>query len=298
MVLQLKIDATINILVQRRAAIGDVIMSTGVVRELKRRYGDNANIDVATDCLEVYRNNPHVRGIIPVQAADPSKYDVYINLDDAYEKNPDAHYVESYFYRAFADPTKNMAVELFPSAEDCSMVDADLTEIGDRFIVVHMRNWHWPAKNIEFGVWMDVFAHLFAERTDFKVVCVGGSTDHALEHPLFFDARDRYNSQQIKYLCDHARCFVGIDSGPFQCAAASSTHIIGLLTHLDPDCIMPHRKYELGYNSTAIPTEEDCRGCNRDQQRPVRQLICKKGNTPCNANFDIDVIANAILKQL
>jgi ADP-heptose:LPS heptosyltransferase len=296
----MNLEQPINILVQRRAAIGDVIMTTGVVRELKRRYGDHANIDIATDFAEPYRNNPHIRNIFPVdQVPDvKNRWDLYFNLDDAYETNPTVHYVENYFYRVFADTSKNMAVELFPTAEDKQVVDADLAEIGDRFIVVHMRNWHWTAKNISMDVWLEVFGKLFEARADFKVVCVGGPTDHFVEHPLFIDARAKYNSQQIKYLCDHARCFVGVDSGPFQCAAASSTHIIGLLTHLDPGCIMPHRKYELGYNSTAIPTEEDCRGCNRDQQRPVRQLVCKKGNTPCNANFDIDVIANAILRQL
>jgi len=296
----MKLEQPINILVQRRAAIGDVIMTTGVVRELKRRYGDQANIDIATDFAEPYRNNPHIRNIFPVdQVPDvKNRWDLYFNLDDAYELNPTEHYVKNYFYRVFADTTMNMAVELFPTDADQAVVDADLAEIGDRFVVVHMRNWHWTAKNITMDVWLDVFGKLFEARADFKIVCIGGSTDNFVEHPLFVDARAKYNSQQLKYLCDHARCFVGIDSGPYQCAAASSTHIISLLTHLDPGTIVPFRRYELGYNSTSIPTQEDCRGCNRDQQRPVRQLICKKGTTPCNNNFDTDAIADAILQQL
>lgn len=296
----MNLEQPINILVQRRAAIGDVIMTTGVVRELKRQYGDNANIDIATDFAEPYRNNPHIRNIFPVQQIPDVKdrWDLYYNLDDAYETNPTEHYVANYFYRAFADTTKNMSVELFPTDEDKVLVDADLTEIGSKFIVVHMRNWHWTAKNIGMDVWLEVFGKLFEQRADFKIVCVGGTTDNFVDHPLFFDTRGRYNSQQIKYLCDHAQAFVGIDSGPFHCAAASGTHIIALLTHLDPGVIIPHRKFELGYNSTAIPTQEDCRGCNRDQARPVRELVCKKGNTPCNANFDTDTIAQAILRQL
>jgi ADP-heptose:LPS heptosyltransferase len=295
-----KIEKPINILVQRRAAIGDVIMTTGVVRELKRRYGADANIDIATDFAEPYRNNPHVRNVFPVDQVPDVKgrWDLYYNLDDAYELNPTEHYVKNYFYRVFADTTKNMAVELFPTDEDKQAVDADLTDIGDRFIVVHMRNWHWTAKNITLDIWLDVYAQLFESRTDFKVVCVGGATDHYIDHPLFVDLRAKYNSQQMKYLCDHAQCFVGIDSGPFQCAAASSTHIVALLTHLDPECIMPYRRFEPAYNSTAITTMEDCRGCNRDQARPVRQLVCKKGETPCNNNFDTEKIATAILGQL
>ena len=297
----MKLEQPINILVQRRAAIGDVIMTTGVVRELKRRYGDNANIDVATDFAEPYRNNPHIRNIFPVdQIPNPHNWNLYYNLDDAYELNPTEHYVENYFYRVFADSTTlNMAVELFPTDEDRLAVDQVIKEVIDnRFIVVHMRNWHWTAKNISLDVWLEVFGKLFEETSDYNVVCVRGPTDHFVDHPLFVDLRNKLNSQQIKYLCDQASCFVGVDSGPFQCAAASKTHIIGLLTHLDPGTIMPYRKFELGYNSTAIPTEEDCRGCNKNQQRPVRQLVCIKDNTPCNANFDADTIAKAILRTL
>ena len=50
----MKLERPIQILVRRRAALGDVIMSTGVVRELKKKYNNNCEIDVATEVLEVY----------------------------------------------------------------------------------------------------------------------------------------------------------------------------------------------------------------------------------------------------
>ena len=297
----MKLEKPINILVRRRAAIGDTIMSTGVVRELTKRY-NHCNIDIATEFIEVYRNNPHIRNIYLAHTMpDPATYDVYINLDDAYELNPTQHYVDSMFYRAFGDSfrTLNQAVELFPSPEDRELVDQDIAGFGSQFIVVHMRQWHWASKNISLDVWFDVFGQLFEQRTDFTIVCVGGETDFAVQdHPLIFDARGRYNSQQIKHLCDSARAFVGIDSGPFQCAAASDTHIIALLTHLRPECILPYRKREMGNNCTAIQTTEDCAGCNDDQVRPVRQLICKKQTFPCANNFDSTRIARAILGRL
>lgn len=300
----MKIETPIKILVRRRAAIGDVIMSTGVVRELKKQYGHNCVIDVVTESLEAYRNNPHINGIIPLSAlGDIGSYDVYINLDDAYELNPENNYVDSYFYRAFGRwgllPGTDRSVELFPNKEDYAVVDADLENIGDKFIVVHMRNWHWAVKNIDINIWFAVFEQLFTERTDFKIVCVGGPTDHAVaEHPLFVDLRGKYNNQQLKYLCDHARAFVGIDSGPYWCAAASNTHIIGLYTHLKPERVLPYRNGEVGYNCTAITTRESCNGCNDKQQRPVRQLVCQYGDYRCAQNFDADAISAAILKTL
>jgi len=296
----MKLERPINILVQRRAAIGDVIMSTAVVRELKLKYGSNANIDVATDFAEVYRNNPHIRNIFPVdQIPDVKGWDIYINLDNAYEFNPTQHYQKNYMYRAFGVNSLNPSVELFPSDED----QAAVTEFQrqnelDQYIVVHMRNWHWAAKNITMDVWLDVYAQVFEQKANFKVVCVGGSTDHFVDHPLFVDARARFNNQQIKVLCDGARAFAGVDSGPYWCAAASDTHIIALLTHLRPEVIVPVRNWEDGKNAVAIQTLEDCRGCNDDQVRPVSRLICKKGNTPCNNNFDTTAIAQAILETL
>ena len=281
-----------KILVQRRSAIGDVIMSTAVVRELNHRYGDNAVIDIATDCFEVYRNNPRVRNIIPTDSADPKAYDIYVNLDDAYELNPKNHYIDSYLFRAFGHNDVSRQVELFPSKEDHEVIEQDIKNIGHRYIVIHMRNWHWAAKNITMETWFAVFEKLFTRRTDFRIVTVGGATDHTVDHPLFFDARDRYNCQQQKLLCDRAACFVGIDSAPFHCATASDTHVIGLLTHLHAERIMP------SVNSTAIATLEDCAGCNDNQAAPVRQIKCQKGHYPCVNNFDTDRIAHEILQQL
>jgi len=80
---------------------------------------------------------------------------------------------------------------------------------------------------------------LFTERTDFKIVTVGSAQDGTVEHPLFVDAREVLNVQQQKLLMDRARCFVGIDSGPYHIAAASSTHMISLHTHLLPERIAP-----------------------------------------------------------
>jgi ADP-heptose:LPS heptosyltransferase len=290
----MNLETPINILVRRRAAIGDVIMSTGVVRELKRLYGDNCNIDIATECIEVYRNNPHIRHICHTNVMpDIGSYDHYINLDDAYELNPMNNYLDSYFYRAFGHTDSDQRPELYPSDEDkTAVLNTVYQNELDKYVVVHMRNWHWGAKNISMDIWLDVFTRLFEQRTDFKIVCVGGNTDFYIEdHPLFVDVRGVYNSQQLKHLCDDAACFVGIDSGPFHCAAASKTHIVALLTHLHPNRIVP-------MGASYVQTNEDCRGCNDDQTRPVRQLICKKVNYPCVNNFDTEAITQAILRTL
>ena len=288
------IEKPIEILVRRRAALGDVIMSTGVVRELKLRY--NCVIDVATEFPNVHSNNPNVRAIYHTSAMpDPAAYDLYINLDDAYEHNPLNHYIDSYFYRAFGtSEVANKSVELYPNQVDQDTVDAFVKDNElDNYIVIHIRQWYWPLKNMAWDTWYVVFEQLFTARTDFKIVCVGSAQDGYLDHPLFVDARDRLNIQQQRLLMDHARCFVGIDSGPYHIAAASQTHIVSLHTHLLPERIVPKNK-----SATPILASVDCVGCNDNQQRPVSQVVCKYGDFRCSKSFDADSITQAILTQL
>ena len=290
----MKIEQPIQILVRRRAALGDVIMSTGVVRELKRRY--QCVIDIATEFPNVYDNNPHVRAIYHTSAMpDPTAYDMYINLDDSYELNPINHYLDSYFYRAFGTSAMaNKKPELFVTDNDVEVVNSFFTtnEI-DEYVVIHIRQWHWPLKNMSWDTWYAIFEQIFSVRTDIKIVCVGTSQDGYVEHPLFVDARDQLTVQQQKLLMDNSRCFVGTDSGPYHIASAGNTTIISLHTHLLPDRILPRDQ-----NAVAILSDVDCVGCNDTQQRPVRQVVCKHGDFRCKDSFDATRIANNILELL
>jgi ADP-heptose:LPS heptosyltransferase len=295
----MKIETPTTILVKRRAALGDVVMSTAVVRELYKQHDGRCAITVETEHPLVYKNNPYIVDLRNWGEVNVNDYDVVVNLDDAYELNPDNHFVDSMLYRAFGNNLSklNRAPDLHADENDRSLVDADVKDIGP-FFAVHMRNWHWALKNIDIDIWCDIFAQVFEKNADYKVVIVGGPTDYMLEHPLFVDARAKYTPQQLAYLLDSARCFVGIDSGPFNIAAASNTHIIGLLTHNPPANIMPIRKFDAGWNTTAIQANIDCVGCNVKQARPVRGIVCEHGDFRCNRLWNTEKIADAILKQL
>lgn len=290
----MNIEQQMQILVRRRAALGDVIMSTGVVRELKKRY--DCVIDIATEFPNVYDNNPNVRAIYHTNAMpDPTAYDLYINLDDAYELNPINHYLDSYFYRAFGtSAVDDKQPELFTTDVDIDVVNQFFEHNSiDEYIVVHIRQWYWPLKNMSWATWYSVFEKLFVQNTNFKIVCVGTGQDGYVEHPLFVDARDQLTVQQQKLLMDNARCFVGIDSGPYHIAAASQANIISLHTHLLPERILPQNG-----RAIAILSNVDCVGCNDNQDRPVRQVVCKHGDFRCKDAFDAHKIANNILELL
>ena len=288
-----------NILVRRRAALGDAIMATGVVRELKKRF-PNSNIDVATEFLEVFNNNPHIRHLYHANAMpDPNKYEMYVNLDDCYELAKDMHYVDCYFYRAFGTDIiaiEDMSSELYSIPDDSKAVEqfAKHNEL-EKYICIHIRQWYWAMKNMAWDTWYAVFEKLFTERTDFKIVCVGSEQDGLVDHPLFVDARGKLNLQQTKLLMDGADCFVGIDSGPYHIASASKTSMVSLHTHLLPERVAPRDK-----EVTAIKSEIDCVGCNELQPKPVRQINCIHGpeDFRCSRLFDADKIAKAVLDYL
>ena len=298
--LELKIKKPVSILVKRRASLGDVVMSTAVVKCLHTLHEGKCNITVETEHPLVYKNNIYITDLRNWGECNPADYDIVYNLDDAYELNPENHFVDSMLSRAFGHRVTQLdrSPSLFTDAADRALVDQDIQSIGAPYFAVHMRNWAWPLKNISVDIWVDVFARVFAERTDHKIVLVGGPTDYSLDHPLIVNYNARYTPQQLAYFLDGAKCFVGIDSGPFQIAGASCTHIVGLLTHISPEHIMPIRRREPGWNSTAIQASVECVGCNVRQQTPIRQIVCEKGDYPCNRTWDTEQIAQAILEQL
>jgi len=224
---------------------------------------------------------------------------MYIDLDDAYERAKDMHYVDCYFYRAFGtdiSTIEDMSPELYPTPDDSKAVEqfAKHNEL-DKYICIHIRQWYWAMKNMAWDTWYAVFEKLFTERTDFKIVCVGSEQDGMVDHPLFVDARGKLNLQQTKLLMDGADCFVGIDSGPYHIASASKTSMVSLHTHLLPERVAPRDK-----EVTAIKSEIDCVGCNELQPKPVRQINCVHGpeDFRCSRLFDADKIAKAVLDYL
>ena len=222
-----KLETPITILVRRRAALGDVIIATGVIRELKNKYGDDCVIDVVTEHPYVFDNNPHIRQVYHTEPSppdprtykvsytppNPADYNVYYNLDDTYEFNPEGHFADNYFYRVFGSTDCDKSLELFVDDDTASAVDELIASIGGPFICVHMRNWHWALKNIKPDVWDRVLGKVLAEDLQVRVVAVGGPTDYICmeDHPRMIDARG-LSPSALCYLMDHAKCFVGMDS--------------------------------------------------------------------------------------
>jgi ADP-heptose:LPS heptosyltransferase len=281
-----------QILVDRRKALGDVVMITPVLRELRRRY-PNSEVHVVAEDWWPLNNNPNVDHIITPSEL-PSRqrvWDVYINLNDAYEENVTSHYVDSYLYRAFGE--SGLAVdhspEMFPTDEEKENINEVLEQIGTDYIVVHMRRWAWENKNIDPVTWNSLFDQLHKKYPNTKIVSVGAQYDYRVPHdnPAFVDLVEQLSIGEIQYLISQARAFVGPDSGPFHIAGTTLTPVVALISHLLPEQILPWRAGEFGKGITVITSDVPCIGCYARQTPPVRQLNCENPVAwACSKSFD------------
>ena len=281
-----------RILVDRRMALGDVIMITPVLRELRRRY-PRSWIQVVTDKPEALANNPWVSKVVsPTDMVKEDPWDVYINLNDAYETNVTSHYVDSMMARAFGNSghASDRRLELVPTQDDIDAVDEAVNDIGGDYIVVHMRRWAWENKNIDLSIWA-LFITLLEDRyPDLRIVTVGADHDHHLPatKSTWINLNNQLSLGEIQHLVSRSRMFVGTDSGPYHVACTTDTPILLLSSHLAPEQILPWRgDQEFGKDVEVVVSGVPCVGCYSRQTPPVRNLTCENPvQWACAKSFD------------
>lgn len=294
-----------SILIIRNRAIGDVLLTTPIIRQLYDDYDGNCHIDVLTSCTDVFKNNPWVRNFSNDLSKLPSGYDKIINLDLAYEHYPALHIADAYEFFAFGKKgaIKNKLPALFPLASDAKYVEEFIRKIEGRgFLVIHMRCGNWPSRNIEVEFWKKVIDGVL-EETDLIVVQVGAETDQALEHgydPRVFDWRNRFSLQQLQLLIKKSAIFLGVDSGTLHIAASTDVPIVCLFTSAHHDLRKPIRKSDKNI-FVPIPPSVPCYGCQIRFAPPITGVICDQGdpyNPPCRHAFDPDAVIDGIMSAL
>ena len=288
---QYVLDRPQRVLVDRRKALGDLIMITPVMRELRRRYPD-AWIQLVTEELDVFDGNPDVDLVVkPESMKKEDPWDVYINLNDAYELNPKNHYVHSYLTRAFGNADGIDKTLYLYESEDERATTADLIkQIDAPYVVIHMRRWAWENKNIDIQIWGSLLSLLEYKWPELKFVSIGAQYDYKLfGRDNWINLNDELSLGQIKCLIAGARAFVGSDSGPFHIAGTTNTPIVAMLSHVLPQHVLPWRNGVFGDRVWVCQSKVNCTGCYSRQSTPVRQLTCENPEQwACNKNWDGD----------
>ena len=303
----LKINQPTRILVDRRKAVGDLLMITPVLRELRKRYGDDAYIQVVTEETIVLENNTSIDKVAhPTAMSKDDPWDYYLNLNDAYELNITSHYVDAYLYRAFGKDISSIdrTLDLVTTPDEREAVDELKQDINTRYVVFHMRRFAWENKNVDQTTWTMIMAWMEAAYPDVTMISVGAQYDIRMPHDQgirYVDMVEQLSLGEIRHLIAGAELFIGGDSGPYHVACTTDTPIVALLSHLAPEQILPWRDGEFGKNVHVVQSKVPCVGCYARQQAPVRNLICEqKGEDQwlCNRRFDFTEITMELDKIL
>ena len=260
-----------NIVMQRTGALGDVILTTPILRRLRRENPD-ACISIYTAYPDVFRNNPHVGGT-PV-ADEPPRI---VNLDLAYERRPHIHIVEAYMLEAFGDAgdPQDRLPEVFPRAT---------IALPPRTIAVHAAMAGWRNRTLPRQMWHDLIEWLVMAM-DYRVILVGTVKDAVSDATLHiggwkavspvtqFHINDLFAQAAVIKSC---AAFIGSDSGLLHLATAVGTPAVGLFTSVDPALRMPLN----ASNCRAVAADIPCAGCHHLQPAPATTESCTNTGNP------------------
>jgi ADP-heptose:LPS heptosyltransferase len=201
----------------RNAALGDVLMCTPVMRELKRR-NPRCYIRFYTDYGSLVNGLPYINEVLPYDQSPPGV--LYLSYEDAVP--PEVH-----ISRILGDKLGLKIVDTHP---DC-VVRGDLAEdyrqslahLPHPWIVFLRRASPWtPNKNWPDPSWVALITSLARQATVIEIGQEEASAG-AIISPNYVDMRGRTSLEQLAALIAVADLYVGPVSGPMHIAVAAGT---------------------------------------------------------------------------
>lgn len=271
-----------KILIKRKAAIGDNIMITPVIKRLKEKY-ETCEIDIWTDCGQVFENNPDVNKYFK-EKPDIKKYDYYFNLDMVYEKEPLIHIIEAYSKVCKVKPLKELY--LYPKETD-NLKYKELYK-GKKVVVFHTTHApNWEGRNLPYNIYK--YAAEYLRSLGYMVIEIGRSlnikSDMAIPNTDF---------SELCAIIKHADLFIGQDSAPFHIAQSFKIHCI-----IPFGMILP--EYRIIDESKVYVLQDknsSCLGCHHYDIPKELPTKCKQDKVYCMLNLKEDNIKLLIDKYL
>ena len=275
-------------IVRRMGALGDVILTTPIIRRLRREYPD-ALIHIITAYPEVFRDSPYFNG--PFKAIDYTVPPIEIDLDLSYEKQPHTHIVQAYMQEAFGDfgDPKDLQQELHYGFSFPGHAEYNRT----KYVAIHAAVAGWKNRTLPRHLWHNVVAGV--RRMGFKPVMVGAERDRLPGTLAFTGLLDKPLLQQTAVIADCA-AFIGSDSSLLHAAGATATPIVGVFTCARPETRLPFRHGVLGWRCVAVMPDIECIGCLARRGPPVTSERCERGDNICVTSVTAEAILAALQK--
>ncbi len=212
-----------QIVVRREYAVGDVLLTTPIIRALANKYR-LCPIYVETGAPDIFKHNPRVKLAAPKIVIE--KDAMVIDLNNSYERTPGRHVLESYAEAAGLEAyewTKKM--EIYGWNDDKPK--------NDRWCAVHIGPTTWPGKNWPNERWNQVIQAIRAR--GYKVMLFGNPPKDA-QFLVEKDCRGQSGIQEFSGLLAQSSLFVGPDSFPAHLSAALEIPAVVLYGITDPKC--------------------------------------------------------------
>jgi ADP-heptose:LPS heptosyltransferase len=271
-----------SILIKRRAAIGDVLLLTPILRELKRQNAE-AKIMVETICPEVLENNPDVFATTQ-QEQSPQYFHRTFDLNLCYERQPKRHIITAYAEACGLDPAAiDWRLRYRPDKQ--GQVEAQRFSDGKKVAVIHSGITDWPGRNWAPEKFQEVANLLAAE--GYKVALVGNHATPQLKGATpFIDKR----VSEVYSLIEQADVFIGIDSFPMHLAQAALTPTVGIFGMIDPK----YRLLPFPFIAAVQAQNVGCLGCHHEQQPPRVSGECFRPTEMCMDQITVDQVMQAV----
>jgi heptosyltransferase III len=249
--------------ISREQALGDVIMTTGIVRKIKRDR-PKAKIIIFTKYPQVFDGEEV--SFVDYKDSLYGKCDIILDLDMCYERRPDTSVVQCYADYVFGKGNC-MLNEVKPFLNDLTLESISHCKPGHN-VVIHAIGKYNPAKHILQKVWEEVSEVLISK--GYFVYFVGTGKDIDMGNGVNHMTLRNLSIHELREHIKNADLFIGSDSGPLHIAMTTKTPIRAIFTIADPKNIIWRNE-----NVRIIQPGLTCQGCLSRTPSPVTSLTCR-----------------------
>jgi len=238
------------ILVKRAAAIGDVLLTTPIIRSLATQRA-TCDLYVETMFPELFERNPYVK--LAAKSVVPTPETQVIDLNMAYENSVGVHIIDAYQEAAMIE-LHDRFLDYTPSPESIKTASDLLSSFnGNPLCVMAPGPTTWIGKNWMPDRWNAVAGNLI-ER-GWRVILVGASLEYRIKSSL--DMRGKTDFSLLAAIMAHSQLFVGVDSFPLHMAMSQELPAVGIFGATLPQFILSEGQ-ALGVH--ALPENVPCVG--------------------------------------
>lgn len=288
-------EKNIRMLLQIRCySLGDTITMTPILRELRRLY-PLATIDVMTYYPDIFKNNPHVNGILDLKNPIPQEMiESYHFRLDGFDPEKLGHFsTHSVEFAAMCAMGKSIlptswGYEMVYTKEDHDaalkvLADAGIDPEKDRCIMIHPHGTEWRTRDWGPARFPELVKKIAARWPKHKIVGIGGSRSDApkytmknyVEIPGIIDLYGKLKLLETAAMMDMKcmKMLVTPDTGTLHIGATRpELPIVGIFTLIKAYFRTPVRNGRFGYKFIGIEPESGC-NCTYDSKFITEDLL-------------------------